>query len=72
MAIEIGGSCSWRNGVAYQSSAPALAALERAPQGIEIDGIEAHAEMAGSVLILPRGQHLVTIFSLSPDKKTER
>ena len=46
---------------AYQSSARAMARLERAPRTLEIDGAEAKPEFAGDVLILPRGQHLVTI-----------
>jgi hypothetical protein len=46
---------------AYQSSARAMATLERAPHKLEIDGAEIKPEMIGNVLILPRGQHLVTI-----------
>jgi hypothetical protein len=46
---------------AYRSSSRAMAQLERAPQKVEIDGVEAHPQMAGTVLLLPRGQHLVTI-----------
>ena len=46
---------------AYQSSARAMARLERAPRKLEIDGAESKPEFAGAVLILPRGQHLVTI-----------
>ena len=50
---------------AYQSSARAMALLERAPSKLQIDGIErtpdiAHM-MAGSVLLLPRGQHYVSL-----------
>jgi hypothetical protein len=45
----------------YQSSARALATLEKTPQKIEIDGVEVKPEMIGNVLMLPRGQHLVTI-----------
>jgi hypothetical protein len=47
--------------VAYQSSARAMATLEQAPHKVEIDGAEVKPEMIGNVLILPRGQHLVTI-----------
>jgi len=46
---------------AYRSSAQALAVLQRAPQRVEIDGAEAHPPINGAVLLLPRGQHLVTI-----------
>jgi len=46
---------------AYRSSSRAMAQLERAPRKVEIDGVEAHPQMAGGVLLLPRGQHLVTI-----------
>ena len=46
---------------AYQSSARAMATLEQAPRKVEIDGAEVKPEMIGNVLILPRGQHLVTI-----------
>jgi hypothetical protein len=46
---------------AYQSSARALATLEQAPRKVEIDGVEVKPELAGNVLILPRGQHLVTL-----------
>jgi hypothetical protein len=47
--------------IAYQSSARAMATLEHAPRKVEIDGAEVKPEMIGNVLILPRGQHLVTI-----------
>jgi hypothetical protein len=46
---------------AYRSSSRAMAQLERTPRKVEIDGAEAHPQMAGTVLLLPRGQHLVTI-----------
>ncbi len=46
---------------AYQSSARAMARLERAPRKLEIDGAESKPEFAGEILILPRGQHLVTV-----------
>jgi hypothetical protein len=45
----------------YRSSAQALAILERPPQRVEIDGLEAHPPFTGKVLTLPRGQHLVTL-----------
>ncbi len=46
---------------AYQSSARAMARLERVPRKLEIDGAEQKPEFAGGVLMLPRGQHLVTV-----------
>jgi hypothetical protein len=46
---------------AYQSSARAMATLEHAPHKVEIDGAEVKPEFAGNVLILPRGQHQVTL-----------
>jgi hypothetical protein len=46
---------------AYQSSARAMVRLDRVPKKIEIDGVEAHPAIAGEVLILPRGQHLVVV-----------
>jgi hypothetical protein len=46
---------------AYQSSARAMGTLERAPRKVEIDGAQVKPEFAGNVLILPRGQHLVTL-----------
>jgi hypothetical protein len=46
---------------AYQSSTRALARIDRTPKRIEIDGAEAKPEFAGDILILPRGQHLVTV-----------
>jgi len=46
---------------AYQSSARAMATLDRAPRRVEIDGVEVKAQMLGAVLVLPRGQHLVTM-----------
>jgi hypothetical protein len=46
---------------AYQSSARALATMDHTPHKIEIDGAEMKPVMSGNVLILPRGQHLVTL-----------
>jgi hypothetical protein len=46
---------------AYQSSARALALLERAPAKLQIDGVERTPDMTGNVLLLPRGQHYVTL-----------
>lgn len=58
--------------VAYQSSTRAMVKLERAPQRVEIDGVEMRPEIAGSVLILPRGQHLVTIASTPVNAEARR
>jgi hypothetical protein len=44
----------------YQSSARALAVFESPPATFEIDGAEAHPVMLGNVVMLPRGQHIVT------------
>ena len=38
-----------------------MALLEHAPSKLEIDGIERTPEMAGRVLLLPRGQHFVSL-----------
>jgi hypothetical protein len=46
----------------YESAARALAAVERLPKRIEIDGAEARPQAAGNVLLLPRGQHLVSFY----------
>src|SRR5262249_35829861 len=46
---------------AYQSSARAMARLDLLPPNVEIDGLEAHPPFIGNVLLLPRGQHLVTL-----------
>jgi hypothetical protein len=45
---------------AYQSSARALAYFETLPASFQIDGAEAHPVMVGNVVMLPRGQHVVT------------
>jgi hypothetical protein len=46
---------------AYQSTARAMALLEHTPAKLEIDGVERKPEMTGYVLLLPRGQHLVSL-----------
>jgi hypothetical protein len=51
---------------AYSSAGRALVALDRRPAGIELDGAAATVEVvetgeAAWVLVLPRGQHLVTV-----------
>jgi len=44
----------------YQSSARVLASFDTLPASFEIDGTVAHPAMSGNVVMLPRGQHLVT------------
>jgi hypothetical protein len=46
---------------AYRSSSRALARLDRRPSHMQIDGAEAKLEFNDAVLILPRGQHIVTL-----------
>ena len=41
--------------------ARALASLDRIPSRVEIDGEQVQPQFAGKVLLLPRGQHLVTL-----------
>ncbi len=45
----------------YQSNARALATLDRHPSKVEIDGTEVTPQWEADALILPRGQHLVTL-----------
>jgi hypothetical protein len=46
----------------YRSSARAIAVLDRAPHRVQIDGSAEDPETAGpGTLILPRGQHVVTL-----------
>ena len=45
----------------YRSSSRALARVETAPTGIEIDGAPAELQMFGNTLVLPKGQHLVAL-----------
>ena len=47
--------------LSYRSSSRVLAKVETAPRSIEVDGAEGNVEMVGSVLVLPRGQHLVSV-----------
>jgi hypothetical protein len=58
----------------YQSSARAMAMLERPPAKLQIDGVEQAPQMSGNVLLLPRGQHFVTLgfAKLIPSKQTAR
>ena len=46
---------------AYQSSARAMAVLDRLPASLAIDGVAQAPQLLGNVLILPRGQHLATL-----------
>ncbi len=46
---------------AYRSSARAMVMPEPLPRRVEIDGLEARLPVEGPVLLLPRGQHLVTM-----------
>ncbi len=46
----------------YQSSARAFAVLDRKPSRMEIDGAASALVLDGNVLMLPKGQHLVTLF----------
>ncbi len=44
----------------YRSSARALATFETLPASFQIDGAEVHPVTVGNVVMLPRGQHVVT------------
>ncbi len=54
----------------YQSSARALALLDREPSRVEIDG-EPSSVSEGKLLKLPRGQHIVTV-TLAPSTRSAR
>ncbi len=60
---ELKSATATQSGVefAYRSSARALASLDLTPSRVEIDGVEVQPQFEGSVLLLPRGQHLVTL-----------
>jgi hypothetical protein len=47
--------------LSYRASARAFAKIDRPPTGVEIDGAPSKVEMMGSILVLPRGQHLVSL-----------
>ncbi len=47
---------------AYQSNARAMVVLERVPRQVDVDGERVRPQMAGDVLILPKGQHLVSVY----------
>jgi hypothetical protein len=55
----------------YQSSARALALLDREPARVEIDGDPSPAAIEGKLLKLPRGQHIVTV-TLFPNTRSAR
>jgi hypothetical protein len=44
----------------YRSSARALATFETLPASLQIDGVESHPVTLGNVVMLPRGQHVVS------------
>jgi hypothetical protein len=46
---------------AYESGARAFARFNRKPTSVEIDGAPAELQWFGDVLVLPRGQHIVSI-----------
>ncbi len=56
-------SNSNKNGIefAYQSNARAFAVLDKIPTHVEIDGMEIAPEFAGPALVLPKGQHLISL-----------
>jgi hypothetical protein len=45
----------------YQSSARAMAIVDRAPKSLAIDGVPSVPQMLGNVLLLPKGQHLIQL-----------
>jgi hypothetical protein len=48
----------------YQSTARAIAVFDRVPRQMLVDGAEGPLEFAGPrTILLPRGQHVVTITS---------
>lgn len=55
----------------YESSARALALLDRSPARVQIDGEIASDVIEGQLLKLPRGQHIVTI-TLAPSTRSAR
>ncbi len=60
---ELKSAASLSNGIefAYQSNARAFARFDHPIAKVEIDGAESRADLLGGVLILPRGQHIVTV-----------
>ena len=48
----------------YQSTARAIAVLDRTPVKLQVDGTDARMSMAGpATLLLPRGQHVITVLT---------
>ena len=47
--------------LSYRSSARALAHVERAPKSVQVDGLDMPPEMNGDIVVLPKGQHIVTL-----------
>jgi hypothetical protein len=45
----------------YQSGARALARVDRIPRRVEIDGVESRIDSLRDVVVLPKGQHIVTM-----------
>ena len=57
-------SASWAGEeiqLAYRAGARVLATLDRTPAKLEIDGVKTEPVMQGYTVVLPRGQHLVTL-----------
>ncbi|MEO8097459.1 MAG: hypothetical protein ABI811_07130 [Acidobacteriota bacterium] len=55
----------------YSSSARAFAILDKPAASVEIDGEAAPSQAGATLLMLPRGQHLVTV-TIAPDKRSAR
>jgi hypothetical protein len=48
----------------YESASRAIARLDRTPVRLQVDGTDAPISRAGpATLLLPRGQHLITVFT---------
>jgi len=45
----------------YQSSARAIAIMDRTPKALTIDGVASIPQMLGNALLLPKGQHLIQL-----------
>ena len=45
----------------YQSSARAIAIVDRTPKTLTVDGIASVPQMLGNALLLPKGQHLIQL-----------
>jgi len=71
---ELRSASALPNGLAfaYRSASRALALLDRPPERVEVDGAEATAQVvlpgqATHALLLPRGQHVVTVITAIAD-----